>query len=285
MESFENTALSICGRAEQLTPRIRSADSNSRNDVYVGQVVLPGGGGRCRAYVKVFPPEVRALGVYNEVIAHVFAQQCSLPSPFTFPCACDISLLRQSNVKQFQLDSTSQYILGVASVEHDHIPIRQTGSDCAALWADVMNWSHVANLAVFDELLGNDDRHIGNLLRCAPHDYLLIDNEGILFGEDWFHSDLTNFPSRRCDSNIIADSIAEGTDDVARMRMVTMAQRYVMQVQLQQPPIHARLEQLCRAPAGITMQLVHTLNTRRQHLPQLMQWHVSKGDLFKVSSN
>jgi hypothetical protein len=29
----------------------------------------------------------------------------------------------------------------------------------------LLNWPHVARLAVFDELLGNDDRHLGNLVQ------------------------------------------------------------------------------------------------------------------------
>jgi hypothetical protein len=40
--------------------------------------------------------------------------------------------------------------------------------------AEVMSWPDVARVAVFDELLGNDDRHINNLVRRGPRDFLPI---------------------------------------------------------------------------------------------------------------
>jgi hypothetical protein len=77
--------LAAIGIAEQLNPRLRRISEQSQNDVYVGTVLLPHDDLRVRAYVKVFPPKYRGQHVYNEVIAHHLARQCSLPTPFTFP--------------------------------------------------------------------------------------------------------------------------------------------------------------------------------------------------------
>lgn len=178
----------------------------------------------------------------------------------------------------------SQFVLGVASLEESSKKIRQIGGNSEAKWADLMNWPLISTVAVFDELLGNDDRHIANLIRRGPHDYVLIDNERILFGEPWFNQDLAKFETRRCDANVIADTIAEGTDEMMRQRMLAVAQRFVMQNQLTLPKNSDQIEVICEAPTGITGGLIAMLNKRRQHLQFLMQWHLQKGDLFKTSS-
>lgn len=284
MQEFEPTIEKVAGVAEQLTPWLRASDSRNKNDVYASSVVLPSGTRRQNAFVKIFPAEHRSQRVYNEVIAHHLAIQCSLPSPFTFPCACHVSLLRDSTREKMVSGISSPYVLGVASLDGNPKAVRQSGGDYEALWADLMNWPQIANVAVFDELLGNDDRHISNLVRCGPHDYSLIDNERILFGENWFGQDLTQQSSRRCDANIIADTIAEGTDELMRRRMLTVAQKYVMQIELKLPRISLGLEALCGAPEGSTLGLVNMLNKRRLMLQTLMQWHMRKGDLFQAST-
>jgi hypothetical protein len=273
------------GFAETLNPWFRSLDSKSSNDIYVGTVVLPGGQIRRRAFVKIFPPDLRGQLVYNEVIAHHLAIQCTLPSPFTFPCACNKTLLRSSTRNVMAPDSVSTFVLGVASLDGSEKSIKQGGGSFATKWADVMNWPHVAHVAVFDELMGNDDRHIANLIRLAAHEYALIDNERILFGESWFRRDIAEFISRRCDANVLADTIAEGSDALMRQRMISLAQRYVMSTLLTVPDVAENLEQLCRAPTGITVRLIEILNQRRTLLPSLMQWHMRKGDLFYASTN
>ena len=285
MKAFRSANTKICGVAEQLSPWIRAPDSKRENDVYASMVVLPGEQKRRSAFVKVFPPHIRAQRVYNEVIAHHLAIQCALPSPFTFTCACHVSLLRRGTLDRMCPDRTSQFVLGVASIEGNNTAIRQGGGDFAAKWADLMNWPHIANVAVFDELLANDDRHIPNLIRCGPHEYSLIDNERILFGEQWFDRDLDGLVIRRCDANVIADTIAEGSDEIMRRRMLILAQGYVMQISLKAPAIHPGLESICNAPADTTKRLIEMLNQRRLHLQSLMQWHMQKGDLFQVSSN
>ena len=182
-------------------------------------------------------------------------------------------------------DSVSTFVLGVASLDGSEKSIKQGGGSFATKWADVMNWPHVAHVAVFDELMGNDDRHIANLIRLAAHEYALIDNERILFGESWFRRDIAEFISRRCDANVLADTIAEGSDALMRQRMISLAQRYVMSTLLTVPDVAENLEQLCRAPTGITVRLIEILNQRRTLLPSLMQWHMRKGDLFYASTN
>lgn len=148
-----------------------------------------------------------------------------------------------------------------------------------------MNWPHVARVAVFDELVGNDDRHLENLIRRGRHDYTLIDNERILFGEPWFKLDLNELRMRRCDANVLADTISEGTDEIMRRRMLDVAQRLVMETSLHVPEVAQSMEQMCGASAGTTERLVEMLNRRRSLLPSLLQWHLQKGDLFQASTN
>jgi hypothetical protein len=132
--------------------------------------------------------------------------------------------------------------------------------------------------------MGNDDRHIENLIRRGPHDYVLIDSERILFGERWFDFDLSSLRTRRCDANILADAIADGTDELMRRRMIEIAQRIMRVTLLSVPEISESMEQLCKAPRYTTARLIEMLNSRRNILPSLMQWHLEKGDLFHASS-
>lgn len=275
--------LSAIGIAEHLTARLRRPSDKGENDVYVGTVLLPHGDLRVRAYVKVFPPARRGQLVYNEVIAQHLASQCSLPSAFTFPCACRPTLLRSATRSKMVSDPDSEFILAVASIDGTLKEIKQTLHSSEMLLADIMNWPYVAHVAVFDELLGNDDRNIGNLVRRGPHNYLMIDSERILFNEPWFDCDLTNFEGRPCDPNILADTIAEGSDQVARQRMLSIARQYVMTTLLSEPPGADILERRCGAPLGITGHLISMLNARRTRLPVLMQRHLRKGDLFQTS--
>jgi|GEM_PF-4704411 len=277
--------LPICGIAEQLNPHLRATGDTCTNDVYYGSVLLPNQERRERAYVKVFPGAETGLHVLNEVIAHLLAIQCGLPTPLTFPCACSTSLLRKGTKTAQSHDSKSPFIMGVASVDVGAMKIQQRIRTTEAKWADIMNWPHVARLAVFDELIGNDDRHIDNLVRCGPGDYVPIDNERILFSENWFASDINEWRDRRCDANVIADAIAEGTDEVMRQRMISIAQRFIRETILEVPVASDRIERLCGAPEGSISRLIELLNYRRTILPYLMQWHMEKGDLFRASSN
>ena len=285
MDSGLQPILSICGYAEQLTLKLRTSSDKNPNDVYVGTVVLPGSRERAHAYVKIFPPADRLQLVYNEVIAHHLALQCDLPSPLTFPCACPVALLRSGSRAVMVPHTGDAFVLGVASFDGAVKDARQTliGSDAKA--ADILNWPHVARLAVFDELLGNDDRHLENLVRRGPHDYILIDNERILFGQQWFGADLEKFRAKSCDANILADTIGETTDEVMRQRMISIAQYFVSGTLLIVPEISDRLERLCSAPADTTERLIAMLNARRTLLRTLMHYHLTKGDLFQARTN
>lgn len=273
----------LIGFAEQLNPLVR-ARSESINDVYVGHVVLPGGSRRAQAYVKMFPFATRGQLAYNEFIAYHLAVQCGLPTPLTFPCACRVSLLRKPTREIMCPSGGSQFALGVASIDVSSKKLTQRGMASEVIWADVMNWKYIANVAVFDELLGNDDRHIDNLVRIAPGDYSIIDNERILFGESWLGTDTMALVSRQCDSNVLADTIAEGTDEVARQRMLRLAQWFVRETVLHAPEQSESIEKLCGAPVGTTDHLIDMLNQRRNILPYLMQYHMEKGDLFRAST-
>ena len=275
----------VWGVAEQLTPFLRARNQQNPNDVYVGHVTLPNGRRRSRAFVKVFPPQDRNQLVYNEIVGHYLALQCGLPSPLTFPCACHRLLLRSATLQIMAPDARSPYVMGVGSVDGNAKTLQQAGGHSAAVWANVMNWPHVARVAVFDELMGNDDRHVENLIRRGSHDYTLIDNERILFGEPWFMRDLSELQTRRCDANVLADTIAEGSDMIMRRRMLDVAQRLLMETLLHVPEIAENMEQMCGARAGTTQRLVEMLNERRSHLPSLLQWHLEKGDLFHASTN
>ncbi len=276
---------SVCGRAETLFPTVRRPSNTSPNDVYRGMVVLPGGRERAPAYIKVFPPSTRHQGVFNEVIAHHLALQCELPSPTTFPCACPVSLLLKSTREAMAPEGRYPFVLGVASFDGASKGTKQSILESPAQLADLLNWPHAARLAVFDELLGNDDRHLGNLVRCGPHDYVLIDNERILFGEPWFERDMSPLRTRPCDGNALAETIAEGTDEIMTQRMMSIAQYFVTQTLLVVPEVATRLEQVCLARAGVTERLIDFLNDRRTVLRSLMHHHQRKGDLFQARTN
>ena len=177
----------------------------------------------------------------------------------------------------------SEFVLGVASVDGALKEVKQNLSTSEMVVADVMSWPDIARVAVFDELLGNVDRHYENLVRRGPRDYIPIDNERIVFGEPFFSTGLASLKERRCDPNILANTITEGTDQLMRQRMLHIARHYVMTTLLVPPPAFEMLEQRCLAPTGITNRLIEALNERRAKLPALMQWHFQRGDLFQAS--
>lgn len=286
MNAGAHPLASVCGVAEQLSIRARTPSDRNPNDVYTGVVMLPGLTTRERAYVKVFPPAMRGLLVYNEMLGHAIAVQCQLPSPLTFPCACHKSLLRSATRAEMAPDTRSDFVLGIASVDGGPLEVKQRVASSESCRVEVLNWAHVARAAVLDELLGNDDRHIGNLIRRGPHDYMLIDNERIMFGIPWFDADLKPLESRRCDPNILADTIAEtADDDLMRRRMMDIAHHLMRVTHLVPPETCERIESFCGAPAGTTQRVVDLLNRRRLLLRNLLQWHLQKGDLFQARTN
>ena len=187
----------------------------------------------------------------------------ALPSPLTFPCACRVPLLRKNTRTMMTPDGGSGYVLGVASIDGHAKSLKQISTTSAYKWADLMNWPHIAHVAVFDDLMGNDDRHLDNLIRCGAHQYVLIDHERIMFGEPWFNLDIESMRTRRCDANALADAIAEGGDQVMKQRMLSLAQRYLRQTLLYVPEISSSIERICRVPSGTTDKLIRLLNDRR----------------------
>ena len=275
--------LAVIGIAEQLYPRFRGSSDKSPNDVYVGTVLLPHGDLRVRAYIKVFLPKDRGQLVFNEVIAHHLAKQCGLPSPHTFPCICRPSQLRSATRAMMIADGSSDFVMGVASVDCARQEVRQSFAASEMVVAEVTSWPEVARWAVFDELVGNDDRNLGNLVRRGPRDYMAIDHERLLFGEPWFQIPLQSLQSRRCDPNILANTIAEGADPSIGQQMLRVARDWMLKTVLSTPLAADVLERRRHAPEGITSELVDMLNVRRGKLPFLMQWHLRKGDLFRAT--
>jgi hypothetical protein len=282
MAADPNTLRHWIGTAEQLAPFVRRPSDTIPNEIYRGSVALPGDRQRAQAYVKVFPAESRRQLVYNEVVGYEVAIQLGLPAPLTFPCICRPSQLRRApQPKVAGGASGDEYVLAIASVDARPNAIQQTLQYSRTLWADVMNWPPIARVAVFDELMGNEDRHPNNLVRCGPHSYMLIDNERILFGEPWFGTDLAPLRDRECGANILASWISEGTDEFMKAKMLQAANHLVLTTELRPTAQMFAIEAACRAPPGTTEALFAMLNGRRQRLPRLLQWHMRKGDLFQ----
>jgi hypothetical protein len=281
MTSWLDSLGSVCGIAEQLVPRV---PRNGHNDVYVGHVVSPQGA-RERTYVKVYGRDEGGLRVFNEVIAHSIALQCGLLSPLTFPCAVRKCFLRAESPALAESDASSDFVLGVASVDGASSEVRQRIRASEATILDVINWSYVARVAVFDELMGNDDRRIDNLVRRGLHDYAIIDNERIVFGMRWFDLDLTNLEAKPCDPNILADTLAGAIDESGRQRMMDAANHLMRVTPLFVPNMSENLERLCGASLGATQRLVQMLNRRRMGIRNLLQWHLRIGDLFQARTN
>jgi len=271
------------GFAEQLSPLARPR-GESPNLVYAGTVRLPGGQRRERAFVKIFPPQNRQVQVFNEVIAHRMAIQMELPSPLTFPCACKRSLLGVQIERVQPAGDNSPLVLGVASIDGRAKSLKQIVENSPTTWQDVMNWQPIARVALFDEILGNDDRHVDNLIRVGQHEYILIDHERIVFALPWFETNVHELRAKRCDANALATTIAGGTDQVMRQRLIYTAHRFTQERMFEVPHDAEGLEKICGAPIGSASRIVSFFNARRVMLPTLMEWHMTKGDLFRASS-
>jgi hypothetical protein len=180
-------------------------------------------------------------------------------------------------------DPTSEFVTGVASLDVAVRGMTQTLKSSDAAIAEIMTWPEAARLAVFDELLANDDRHLENLVRQGPAKYIAIDNERILFGEPWFNMELSSFIGRSCQANVLAATIAEGPEQGMRQRMARIAQELILGTSFTVPEGADAFERRCSAPLGSTKRLIDMLNSRRIKLSSLMQWHLRKGDLFQES--
>lgn len=281
----DSNSLSVCGYAESLIPFARPTDSESGNDVLKGFAVLPDGQTRSPVIVKVFPQQESWLRIYNEVVAHHFAVQCGLFSPYTFACRCSASDLRRNGMAATSRDHKSEFILGVASYDLSYKKLSQSLMSSQALEQDILLWPNCARAAIFDELVANSDRHASNLIRQGPADYRVIDHERIMFGDHYFNVEsLGGYAPRNSQGNCLAQTIARCTDEVLQQRLRFYAQLFMREVALKVPTISMGLERLCHAPQGITDRLVAMLNVRRSHLPRLMQFYFEERSLFRAST-
>jgi len=262
---------------------MRAKDSDVSNDVFKGLFALPGLSRREKGFVKIFPRAESHLLVLNEILSHRVAVTCGIPSPYTFPIAVPRCLVeKQSRVIDTYDPDGNECILGVGSLDGNPGQISQK-VNAKHVIPQLMSWRYVAAAAAFDELIGNGDRHLGNLLRTGPSEFVLIDQERMVFERNWLASGLDGLQDQRCDSNILATTVSEGPDELLRRRMMNCAQS-LMSETLFAPAEHDLAFAQVIGVEGRVLEFFDYLNERKRGLPFLMQWHLEKGDLFRTST-
>lgn len=276
----------ICGSAEMLVPIVRPKDSAGVNDVYKGFAILPDRRTPVPVYLKIFPKASSSQSIYNEVTAHHLAVQCGIPSPFTFPCECPVSLLSENKRALVARLEGSQSVFGVASIDVCYKQLGQASRISDALINDLLYWDSCAKVAVFDELIANQDRHMSNMIRIGRHNYRVIDHEKMIFDDSWFvNASPLEYKGRNSSANALARTIANCTDELLRQKMKRTANEFLREIVLHPPSISEGLERVCHAPAGVTERLISMLNERRTHLPRLIQMYFQENSLFQASAS
>ncbi|VBO96129.1 HipA family kinase [Burkholderia pseudomallei] len=148
--------------------------------------------GTVDAYVKLLKPKAFVA----ESVSAWLALRVELPIPTPFWVTVHRRLV--ANVLQWPFGSKETHLcFGSAAVENA-LALRLAGRTDGALGRYGLDNVLLGKIALFDELIGNDDRHDGNLLVTFDRSVFLIDHERALGGTGLglFSSDPPLAPNR-----------------------------------------------------------------------------------------
>jgi len=151
---------------------------------------------------------------------------------------------------------------------------------------ELLNWRHLAQVAVYDELIFNTDRTSFNLVRINKYDYVIIDHENILGGVNWDLEQLEKMLLQPSQTNHLASLITSVDNQFVVKRMVKIAQEYINRTYFTKDifDIDFDIESFCHLDKGVTEHILYLLEKRIKLLPELIYHHIHAGQMFDERS-
>src|ERR1035437_10278431 len=140
-----------------------------------------------RAYIKIYDHTAQPKAVFNEVLGYLYAQAMGLPSPPVF--FLDVP---PHDVVASGLPAPISAVRAVATLEAHDPNVATDGAAKTLFDAGSIDLTYIRQrllsspagraLVAFDEVIGNGDRNIGNIVFSWKHGVVAIDHGCILTG-------------------------------------------------------------------------------------------------------
>lgn len=150
-----------------------------------------------RAYLKLYNLAEQPKAVWNEVLGYLFAQAMGIPSPPVF--FVDVP---PQDVIASGFATTQIAIRAVATLEAHDPNVATDGAAKTLFESGSVDLSQIRSrllsspagraLVAFDEVIGNPDRNIGNIVFSWKHGVVAIDHGCILTGPLWTSQSLNS---------------------------------------------------------------------------------------------
>jgi hypothetical protein len=253
--------------------------------VYVAIAAAAGSPGHVPVFYKIFRSNLQNTAIFNEIFGCHLARAIGLPVPGEVGlCPCRKSLFVGPSRCLEDRDPGSPWIRGVASIDENPRGVVQiVRPNSEQFKTELLHWEHLPKAAVFDEWVLNIDRNSYNVLRTAKNSFVLIDHEMLLGGPSWDRRSLSEKLRLPSSSNHLANFVAESTDQMARVEMMSIATHFAANGDLSEEFLgvgFSALDAECGLAEGTTKQVVELLNQRRKRLPEFMMRHLMLGQLW-----
>jgi hypothetical protein len=150
-----------------------------------------------RAYIKMYDHTAQPKAVFNEVLGYLYAQAMGIPSPSVF--FVDVPPL---DVVACGLPASHTPVRAVATLEAHDPNVATDGAAKTLFNAGSIDLTYIRQrllaspsgraLVAFDEVTGNDDRNIGNIVFSWKQGVVAIDHGCILGGPLWTSQSLNS---------------------------------------------------------------------------------------------
>lgn len=235
---------------------------------------------------KYFKQENEATAIANELYGYYLAKKLGLPVCKSIDvCVCDKRLLAGPSRCMEGRDPKSQWFRGIATTDETPAGIISfpPKNSTRILVDELRGWRFLPEAAVFDGLVGNRDRNLGNLYRVREGKFLLIDHADILAGQGWSLCTLEERLQNNAIPNYLAGFVAEETQKGVQDRMMAIA----VDIGGRKPfaPEHVGInptlaDKQCGLEKGTTNEVFDAIGRRQQRLPELIFHHLKCADLF-----
>lgn len=162
-----------------------------------------------RAYLKFYDTATQPMAPLNELLGYLFAQAMRLPTPEAF-----IVDVPSSDLIPYGLRTSEPFLRAIGSIEAHDPSVAGEGTAKSLFASGAINLPQIRDrllkspsgrtLLAFDEVVGNPDRNIGNIIFSTNHGVVAIDHGAILSGPAWTSSTLNS--TQPC-GNVIFDIV------------------------------------------------------------------------------
>lgn len=263
---------------------MRGPFSSDECETFPGMATLPDLAVSAPIYFKLFKLSHAQKAHFGELFGYRIAKARDLPVPTqTVLCACPTKLLSGPRGKVHEgRDPDAPYVSGIASVELRGAGLHRLKGPDPNLEKELILWGPYPEVAVFDELLMNDDRTIYNLPHLGSGKFALIDHAAVFGGIECTFEQLRRAVAIPCRYNHVADHISAAGNIELKNRMMGIAKEYSREFKITDAILkYDQLDRLCRLPIGTTSDIAELLNKRMRELPELLHKTWIRGQLFQ----